>query len=53
MTVTKQRSNSWTTNEERSLLLGYIPRFHKQQEIRIIAPFIIEVAMDFLAKFPS
>ena len=47
------RKNAWTTLEEYQFLGGYIPRFLKQQESRILAPFLAEVAKAFLAKFPS
>jgi hypothetical protein len=47
------RKNAWTTLEEYSFLETYIPRFLKQQEIRIVAPFLAEVAAAFLEKFPS
>ena len=47
------RRNAWTTVEEYEFLTGYIPRFVKQQEVRVVAPLLVEVATKFLTKFPS
>ena len=46
-------SNAWTTLEEYNFLEGYILWFLKQQETGVVAPFLAEVTMAFLAKFPS
>ena len=47
------RSNAWTSLEEYEFLTEYIPRFLKQQGIRVIFPLLAEVADAFLLKFPS
>lgn len=47
------RSNAWTTQDEFDYLTPCIPRFVEQQGLRIVSPFLIEVAKAFLAKFPS
>ena len=47
------RNNAWTTTEELAFLNGKIPGFLRQQEVRVIAPFLAGVASEFLAKFPS
>ena len=47
------RSSAWTTTEEYEYLNGYIPRFLKQQETRVLSHFLAEVTIAFLDKFPS
>ena len=47
------RSNAWTTQDEFDYLTLCILCFVKQQEIRIVSSFLIEVATAFLVKFPS
>ena len=47
------RKSAWTTLEEYVFLCAYIPRFLKQQEVRVVAPFHAEVSSAFLDKFPS
>jgi hypothetical protein len=47
------RKSAWTTLDEYLFLEGYIPRFLKQQEVRVVASFLAEVAAAFFLKFPS
>ena len=45
--------NTWMSLEEYKFLTEYIPRFLKQQGIRVIFPLLAEVTDAFLLKFPS
>ena len=51
--ASKMRSNAWTTVEECKFLDDLIPQFLSQQEIRVVGPWLTEIATTFFANFPS
>ena len=51
--VKAQRTGGWTTTVQFDFLSARIPKYLEHQETRVVLPFLVAAADDFLEEFPS